>query len=455
MSNVTEPGLSQRPQGAKAFPPRFVWGAATSSYQIEGAVTEDGRGPSIWDTFAATPGAVEGGDTGAVAADHYHRYRDDVALMARMGLGAYRFSLAWPRIQPDGAGPVNQRGLDFYRRLTDSLLEHGIQPWPTLYHWDLPQALEDAGGWPARDTALRFADYASAVHDALGDRVEHWTTLNEPWCSAFLGYATGRHAPGRREPAAALRAVHHLLLGHGLALQAMPEAKAGITLNLTDVRALTTRIEDVDAARRIDGMQNRLFLDPLLHGAYPQDVMDDLREVGEPGPVRDGDLAAISTPLDFLGINYYSPLLVAASDTAQNHAYPGSRHVRTADGRRPKTAMGWEIDADGLLALLVRLHAEHPSLPLYVTENGAAVDEGLRDITRVNYLDSHIDACARALEQGVDLRGYFVWSLLDNFEWSFGYRHRFGLVHVDYTTQQRTLKDSAHWYARLIRGGTG
>ncbi|GLW49943.1 beta-glucosidase [Streptomyces sp. NBRC 14336] len=451
MSTATEPGLSQ----TRLFPEHFVWGAATSSYQIEGAVTEDGRGPSIWDTFSATPGAVDGGDSGAVATDHYHRYRDDVALMAGMGLGAYRFSIAWPRIQPDGTGPVNQRGLDFYRRLTDTLLEHGIEPWPTLYHWDLPQPLEDAGGWPVRDTALRFADYACAVHDALSDRIGNWTTLNEPWCSAFLGYATGRHAPGRREPASALRAVHHLLLGHGLALQTMPEAQAGITLNLTDVRALSTRIEDVDAARRIDGMQNRLFLDPLLRGAYPEDVLDDTRALGERDYVRDGDLAAISTPLDFLGVNYYSPMLVAASDTAQSHAYPGSPYVRTVDGGRPKTAMGWEIDADGLLTLLTRLHTEHPSLPLYVTENGAAVDEGLRDTTRVSYLDSHIGACARALAAGVDLRGYFVWSLLDNFEWSFGYRHRFGLVHVDYATQERTLKESAHWYARLIRDARG
>ncbi|MGW6907448.1 GH1 family beta-glucosidase [Streptomyces sp. NPDC054940] len=448
------PGQDDLPHWAGAFPPGFLWGAATSSYQIEGAVTEDGRGPSIWDTFSATPGAVERGDTGAVAADHYHRYRDDVAMMAGMGLGAYRFSLAWPRIQPDGTGAVNQRGLDFYRRLVDTLLERGIQPWPTLYHWDLPQPLEDTGGWPARDTALRFADYAAVVHDALGDRIPYWTTLNEPWCSAFLGYATGRHAPGHRDPAGALRAAHHLMLGHGLAVQAMPGAQVGITLNLTDVRALTHQALDVDAARRIDGMQNRLFLDPLLRGAYPTDVMDDLLPLGRPDHIRDGDLRTISAPLAFLGVNYYSPMLVAASGTAQEHAYPGSPKVRIADGGRPKTAMGWEIDADGLLALLVRLNGEHPSLPLYVTENGAAVDEGLRDVTRVGYLESHIGACAQALAIGIDLRGYFVWSLLDNFEWSFGYRHRFGIVHVDYATQRRTLKDSAHWYARLIRGRT-
>ena len=450
------------------FGPGFLWGAATSSYQIEGAVAEDGRGPSIWDTFAATPGAVQGGDTGAVAADHYHRFPGDIALMARLGLRAYRFSLAWPRIQPAGSGPANQRGLDFYRRLTDTLLDHGIQPWPTLYHWDLPQPLEDAGGWPVRDTAERFAEYAALAHEALGDRVAHWTTLNEPWCSAFLGYATGRHAPGRREPAAAVRAAHHLLLAHGLAAEAIRDgaSRVGITLNLTHVTPLGTEPADLDAARRVDGMQNRLLLDPLLRGAYPDDVLDDLREVTGTGHIRDGDLKRISAPLDHLGINYYAPMLVAGSTTPVQSAYVGSPLVRVADGGRPRTAMGWEIDERGLLDLLLRLKADYPAVPLYITENGAAFDdvverdgahgavrEVVHDTDRIAYLDGHLRACARAIDRGVALKGYFVWSFLDNFEWSFGYGPRFGIVHVDYATQRRTPKDSARWYAEVIRRG--
>ena len=441
------------------FDPGFLWGAATSSYQIEGAVTEAGRGPSIWDTFATTPGAVRGGDTGAVAADHYHRFPEDVALMAELGLRAYRFSLAWPRIQPTGSGPADRRGLDFYRRLTDTLLDHGIEPWPTLYHWDLPQPLEDRGGWPARDTAERFAEYAALAHEALGDRITHWTTLNEPWCSAFLGYATGRHAPGRREPAAAVRAAHHLLLGHGLATEAIRgDARVGITLNLTHVTPLSAEPADLDAARRIDGMQNRLFLDPLLRGAYPDDVLDDLHEITGFGHIHEGDLKRIGAPPDHLGINYYAPMLVAGSSTPTQTAYVGSPSVRIADGGRPKTAMGWEIDERGLLELLLRLRADYPAIPLYITENGAAFDDvvhhdGVHDADRIAYLDGHLRSCAQAIGLGVPLKGYFVWSLLDNFEWSFGYRPRFGIVHVDYATQRRTPKDSARWYAEVIRRG--
>ncbi|MFI6401807.1 GH1 family beta-glucosidase [Streptomyces sp. NPDC050548] len=421
--------------------------------------TSGGRGPSIWDTFAATPGAVRDGDTGAVAADHYHRFPTDIALMAELGLRVYRFSLAWPRIQPTGSGPANQRGLDFYRRLTDTLLDHGIQPWPTLYHWDLPQPLEDAGGWPVRDTAERFAEYAALAHEALGDRVTHWTTLNEPWCSAFLGYGTGRHAPGRREPAAAVRAAHHLLLGHGLASEALRDStRVGITLNLTHVTPLSTDPADLDAARRIDGMQNRLFLDPLLHGTYPVDVLADLHEVTAFGHVHDGDLKRIGTPPDHLGINYYAPMLVAGCTTPTQSAYVGSPLARIADGGRPRTAMGWEIDERGLLELLLRLKADYPAVPLYITENGAAFDDvverdGVHDTDRIAYLDGHLRSCARAIGHGVPLRGYFVWSLLDNFEWSFGYGPRFGIVHVDYATQRRTPKDSAHWYAEVIRRG--
>lgn len=435
------------------FDPGFLWGAATSSYQIEGAAAEDGRAPSIWDTFAATPGKVDNGDNGAIAADHYHRYREDVALMADLGLRAYRFSIAWPRVQPLGSGTINQRGLDFYRRLTDSLLERGIEPWPTLYHWDLPQPLEDAGGWPARDTALRFADYAAAVHDALSDRVTCWTTLNEPWCSAFLGYATGRHAPGRREPAAAVRAAHHLLIGHGLAAQAMAGSRVGITLNLSHVSPETSAEADLDAARRIDGMQNRLFLDPLLQGSYPEDVVRDLLNITGFDHVQDGDLKVIAAPLDFLGVNYYTPSVVAAGKESVPSAYPGSGSVRFVEGSRPRTTMGWEIDERGLLEVLLRLDRDYPPLPLYVTENGAAFDDEVHDAKRVAYLKAHLLACQEAIERGVPLQGYFVWSLLDNFEWSYGYAQRFGIVHVDFDTQVRTLKDSARWYSDVIRRG--
>jgi beta-glucosidase len=435
------------------FDPEFLWGAATSGYQVEGAVAEDGRGPSIWDTFSATPGATDNGDTGAVAADHYHRYREDVALMAGLGLDAYRFSIAWPRVQPLGSGRVDQRGLDFYRRLTDELLERGIEPWPTLYHWDLPQPLEDAGGWPERDTASRFAEYAAIVHEALADRVTHWTTLNEPWCSAFLGYATGRHAPGRREPAAAVRAAHHLLLGHGLAARVLGGSRVGITLNLTDVRPHSAGEADQDAARRIDGMQNRIFLDPLLRAAYPDDVQKDLADVTDFGHVQDDDLETIAAPLDFLGINYYAPLLVSAATEPVPTAYVGSPQVRVMDGGRPRTGIGWEIDEQGLFALLSGLARDYPALPLYITENGAAFDEPLHDDARIAYLDAHLRSCARAIASGVPLRGYFAWSLLDNFEWAYGYAQRFGIVHVDYATQRRTLKDSARWYAGVIERG--
>ncbi|MFJ5986063.1 GH1 family beta-glucosidase [Lentzea sp. NPDC092896] len=436
------------------FEPGFLWGAATSSYQIEGAVAEDGRGPSIWDTFCATPGKVDNGDTGDVAADHYHRYPEDVAVMRGLGLGAYRFSIAWPRVQPLGSGKVEERGLDFYKRLVDTLLDNGIQPWPTLYHWDLPQPLEDAGGWPERDTALRFAEYAQIVHEALADRVTHWTTLNEPWCSAFLGYATGRHAPGRQDPAASIRAAHHLLLGHGLAARAMPDARVGITLNLSHVTAGSATEADLDAARRIDGMQNRLFLDPVLRAEYPDDVLRDLGPVTGFEHVQEGDLKTIAAPIDFLGVNYYSPMLVGHGTTPSPSAYVGSEHVRHLDGGRPRTSIGWEVDAGGLFDLLLRLDRDYPAIPLYITENGAAFDDEVHDADRVAYLDGHLRACAEAMSRGVPLKGYFAWSLLDNFEWSFGYAQRFGLVHVDYDTQRRTLKDSARWYADVIaRGG--
>ncbi|XRQ13476.1 GH1 family beta-glucosidase [Actinomadura welshii] len=456
---------------AAQFPTGFRWGAATAAYQIEGAADEGGRGPSIWDTFCRTPGKVLGGDTGDVAVDHYHRFPEDVALMSDLGLTAYRFSISWPRVQPSGTGAANQEGLDFYRRLVDALLEAGIEPWPTLYHWDLPQPLEDAGGWPERETAHRFAEYAALVHAALGDRIRNWTTVNEPWCAAFLGYASGEHAPGRLDPAASLLAAHHQLLGHGLAVEAMrartPDNRFGAAVNLYAISAASDDPADVDAARRIDGLQNRLFLDPLLLGRYPADVLEDTAPLGFAPP--DGDLAVIGRPIDHLGINYYSRHTVAGTpgEAAQTASSPfsthspwvGSDHVRFVPAGRPVTGMGWEIDADGLHEVLTRVHREYPEVPLYITENGAGYDETpdgdgtVQDEGRIAYLDAHLRACHGAIADGVPLRGYFTWSLLDNFEWAWGYSKRFGLVHVDYATQRRVPKDSARWYAGVIRQG--
>ncbi|MDV6012486.1 beta-glucosidase [Haloechinothrix sp. LS1_15] len=461
-----------RPSGGTkpTFPSDFLWGAATSAYQIEGAAGEGGRSRSIWDVFSRIPGNVLDGTNGDVATDHYRRFRDDVALMARMGLGAYRFSVSWPRVQPEGRGHANPEGLDFYRRLVDTLLDHGIEPWPTLYHWDLPQQLEAAGGWPERDTAKRFADYVMLVHEAIGDRVRSWTTVNEPWCSAFLGYASGDHAPGRTEPAASVRAAHHLLLGHGLAVRRLRDAGAGrvgIILNLYPVSAASTSAADTDAARRVDGLHNRLFLDPVLRGRYPPDVVTDLAPVSTFDHVRGEDLPVIATPQDMLGINYYTRHTVAApnGEGSARHGtredrpppYPGSEGVRLVRGSGSCTAMGWEIDASGLVDVLRRLHSDYPPVPLYVTENGAAFHDtephnGLvRDPERIDYLDAHLRACHAAITEGVRLRGYFVWSLLDNFEWSWGYTRRFGMVYVDYPTQRRIPKQSAHWYAGVIR----
>ncbi len=445
---------------ALRFPAGFRWGAATASYQIEGAATEDGRMPSIWDTFARTPGRVFEGHSGDVACDHYHRYREDVALMAQLGLGTYRFSLAWPRIKPDGSGPVNPRGLDFYDRLVDELLSAGIAPMATLYHWDLPQVLEDRGGWTNRDTAHYLADLAAAAVAKLGDRVATWTTLNEPWCSAFLGYASGDHAPGRQEPKAAFEAVHHLMLGHGLAARALRAGGArevSLTLNLTDARpANPADPHDVAAARQIDGLQNRLFLDPALRGHYPQDMLALFERFGAAGVIRPGDEAVIAAPIDLLGVNYYQPALVRARIGATcGLPNPGTEGAEFVRQNAPVTAMDWPVDPTGLSGLLLRLAADYPETPLMVTENGAAysdvVEDGrVADADRVAYLDGHLRAAHAAIEGGADLRGYLAWSLLDNYEWGYGYGKRFGLVHVDYDTQRRLPKDSAHWYAAVI-----
>jgi beta-glucosidase len=445
------------------FPGDFAWGVATASYQIEGAVNEDGRAASIWDTFSHTPGTIENGDTGDDACDHYHRYLEDVELIARLGVGWYRFSVAWPRLQPNGRGALNEAGLDFYSRLIDALLERSVEPWVTLYHWDLPQVLEDAGGWPARDTAERFAEYAAAVHGRLSDRVKVWTTLNEPWCSAFLGYGSGRHAPGIRDPAAALRAAHHLLLGHGLAVEAMraqagPENRFGITLNLYPVTPAGGGPGDLDAARRIDGLANRLFLDPLFLGSYPEDVVRDVAPVTDMGHVWEGDLDRIATPVDLLGVNYYTRRVVRGSPGNDLPSpWPGGAGVDFVTIGLPRTQMGWEIDPDGLYEILLRVHSQYRPPAIYVTENGAAFEDlpdgrgAVRDPKRVAYLDGHLRSVHRAIADGVPLRGYFAWSLMDNFEWSLGYSRRFGLIYVDYATQQRTSKDSARWFAQVAR----
>ncbi|MGP3980202.1 GH1 family beta-glucosidase [Streptomyces sp. KR80] len=446
-----------------AFPERFLWGAGTSAYQVEGAAAEDGRGPSIWDTFCARPGIVQGGDTGEIAADHYHRYADDVELMRRLGLGAYRFSTSWPRIQPDGQGPVNPSGLDFYERLVDALLRCGIAPVLTLYHWDLPQALQDRGGWGARDTAARFADYAEAVGSRLGDRVAAWTTVNEPWCSAFLGYAAGEHAPGLTDPALALRCAHHLLLGHGFAVQALRSAvgdtaRISAVLNLSPVTAVTDREADHDAARRIDGLLNRLFVEPLLLGRYPVDVQIDTRHLTDWNFVRGEDAKVIASPLDLLGVNYYAPTTVtAAAPSSAPSPWPGAEAVafRVPEGL-PVTAMGWAVSPRGLFDILRRLHTDYPPIPLFISENGAAYDDTVdatgrvRDPERAFFLHDHLAMAHAAIAAGVDLRGYFVWSLLDNFEWTFGYAKRFGLVQVDFASQLRSPKDSGLWYRDVI-----
>jgi beta-glucosidase len=462
-----------------AFPPGFLWGTATAAAQIEGAAHEDGKEDSIWDAFARLPGAIAHGDTPEVAADHYHRMPEDVALMKQLGLSAYRFSTSWARIKP-GDRAVNPRGLAFYDRLVDELLEVGITPWLTLYHWDMPQAVQEKGGWANRDTAYRFRDFAAAVFEALGDRVKHWTTFNEPLCSSLIAYASGEHAPGLRNPRAALAAVHHQHLAHGLVVRALRDGsdhQLGITLNLTNaVPNLRHDPADVEAARRIDALFNRMYLEPVLLGHYPADLMIDLKDYGLEEVIQGGDLELAGAPIDFLGVNYYH------DDNVSGHPLPASARPRLTPTRRPKsspfvgseyvsfpardlprTAMDWEVNPDGLRLLLVRLGREYPNLPpLYVTENGGAYggdvvseDGRVRDPERTAYIRRHLEAIAGAIADGADVRGYFLWSLLDNFEWAWGFQKRFGIVHVDYKTQARTIKDSGFAYANFIRNGYG
>lgn len=444
----------------------LAWGVATASYQVEGATDEHGRGPSIWDTFCAVPGAVVDGSSGETACDSYHRLDQDLALVAGLGVSHYRFSIAWPRIQPSGQGPVNPQGFGYYERLVDELLARGIAPMATLYHWDLPQPLEDAGGWLVRDTALRFAEYAEAVHARLGDRIGIWATHNEPWCAAYLGYAAGVHAPGRREGGEAHRAAHHLMLGHGLAAQRLHAAGAdtvGIVLNLAPV--WPERPEAEEAADGIDAIRNRVWLGPLVDGAYDEGTLRVAPVLADPELVRDDDLALVRGSADWLGINYYTPSRVdvgappgevVEGGDAGVEAFPGVvGEVRFAP-RPPLTDIGWEVDPGGLEELLVETH-RRAGLPLVVTENGAAMpDQGRRDDgtvddqDRIDYLRGHIEATERARQQGADVRGYVLWTLMDNFEWSEGYTKHFGVVHVDRETLARTPKASYGWYRDLV-----
>jgi len=470
---------------SRTFPDGFLFGAATAAFQIEGAAFEDGRTASIWDAFCRVPGAVINGDHGDVACDHYHRYPADVALMKDLGLDTYRFSVSWSRVRPDAAA-LNPKGIDFYKRLVDELLGAGILPWLTLYHWDMPQALQERGGWAARESADRFTEYALDVHGALGDRVQHWTTLNEPWCSSFLSYTGGIHAPGRFSVTEGVLAAHHLLLAHGQTVQALRERDAsldlGITLNLTVAEpADPSDPADLDAARRIDGQFNRWFLDPIFRGSYPADIVEDIRAVDAAAidaldaAVQPGDLEVISTPLQALGVNYYHGEFVGGqpdphpptpgdAPTTRKTASPFPSHdgIHWHERGLPRTSMHWEVQPDALTTLLERVsdeYAKDAGTALYVTENGAAYDDvavvedgatRVHDEERVAFLRGHLGAVLDAADAGVDVRGYFYWSLLDNFEWAWGYEKRFGIVRVDYDTQERTLKDSALEYRRVI-----
>ena len=434
------------------FPRDFVWGAATASYQIEGAWDENGKGESIWDRFSHTPGKVQDGDTGDIACDHYHHWRDDVALMKDLGLKAYRFSIAWPRILPAGRGDVNQAGIDFYSQLVDALLEAGIEPWVTLYHWDLPQALQDEGGWPERKIVNAFVEYANVVTRALGDRVKNWITFNEPWVSAFVGYEHGHHAPGLTDRAAAIAASHHLLLAHGLSVPIVrtnsSEANVGITLNLTPQEPASPSLADKKVATWIDGYINRFFLDPLAGRGYPTDM---IASFGNPMDfIQPDDMDTIVAPIDFLGINYYTRN-IARDQNAKNNA------PQTVSRGDEITEMDWEVYPQGLYNILGRLHFDYGFPAIYITENGAAFkdqvgsDGQVDDPARLSYIKRHLEKVHQAIEIGVPVKGYFAWSLFDNFEWAFGYSKRFGLVYVDYETQQRIPKSSAKWYTGVIR----
>ncbi len=446
----------------EVFPSGFVWGVATSAFQIEGAHDTDGRGPSIWDTYAEQPGLIEDGSNAHVACDHYHRYAEDIAVMASLGLDAYRFSIAWPRILPTGRGAVNVAGLDFYDRLVDGLLAAGIAPWPTLYHWDLPQALEDEGGWTNRATIDAFVELADAVSARLGDRVEHWITHNEPWCVSVLGHAYGVHAPGKRDWREALVASHHLLLSHGRAVPVIRHnsagSKVGITMLVSECVPASPSEADRISATQYDGELNRWFLDPIYLGLYPKDVIEYHQREGRLPDgmnfVRPGDLQEIKTPIDFLGVNYYSRAVVRSATIPEADNEP--RTIPLPDPAE-LTDMGWEVYPDALARTLIRLNDDYEPGSMVVTENGAAYatapgpDGSVQDSRRCDYLKRHLQACLAAIDAGVPLHGYFLWSLLDNFEWAFGFAKRFGIVWVDFETQERIIKASGHLYSRIVR----
>jgi beta-glucosidase len=454
-----KPSTKKKTQTQMKFPRGFIWGTATSSYQIEGAATEDGRGTSIWDVFAATPSKIKDNSDGKVACDHYHRYKDDVALMKSLGVHAYRFSIAWPRILPDGAGRVEPRGLDFYSRLVDELLSKNITPFVTLYHWDLPQALQDKGGWNNRDIVGWFADYAAIVIRALGDRVKNWITLNEPWCIAFLSNEIGAHAPGNRDPKLARQIAHHCNLAHGAAMQAIRASSqnpcnVGITLNYAQIMPVSESDTDKRAAETAQAYDpfHAWFSLPILTGQYGNEVM---AMSGENAPkILPGDMALISQRLDFLGVNYYSPARVRDNNGVPEHLGFGTPDPREVD----RTLMGWEVEPKGLYLLLHQLHHDSQGkVPLFITENGCSyadtvsADGKVHDSKRVSYLREHFKAAQRAIKYGIDLRGYFVWSLLDNYEWNEGYQQFFGIVRVDYKTQKRIIKDSGFYLRDVIK----
>ncbi|MFC1922574.1 GH1 family beta-glucosidase [Chloroflexota bacterium] len=435
------------------FPPGFIWGTATASYQIEGAWNKDQKGESIWDRFSHTPGKIENGDTGDMACDHYHRWQDDIQLMKELGLKAYRFSISWPRIFPQGGGQPNQAGIDFYSRLVDKLLENGIEPFLTLYHWDLPQILQDRGGWPARSTTKAFVEYADLVSRKLGDRVLNWMTLNEPFVSAWVGYMEGRHAPGHQDVDETLASAHHLLLAHGWSVPVIrdniPESQVGIVLNLSGIVPASNSYADRAATRIWDGIVNRWYLDPLAARGYPPDIVGHF---GRPMDfVKENDLESIAAPIDYLGMNYYTRNVVRSDDISEEENEP-----RTVFVNPNPTEMGWEVYPDGLYEILGRIHFDYNFPKLYITENGAAYPDQVKgagqvdDPLRIAYYQGHLKSVSRAIAMGVPVQGYFAWSLMDNFEWAHGYSKRFGLIYVDYETQDRILKSSAKWYRNVI-----
>lgn len=451
--------LFEKEDKMRKFPDHFLWGSATSSYQIEGAANEDGKGQSIWDRFSNTPGKIVNGDHGNIAIDHYHRYKDDIQLMKELGLQSYRFSVSWPRIFPDGVGRPNAKGLDFYKRVIESLHQNEIKPLLTLYHWDLPQALQDKGGWLNRDIVDYFLEYAAYLFKELDDVIPTWITHNEPWVASFKGYADGEHAPGYTDTQSYLRASHHLNLAHGEAVAAYRELSSnkdgqiGITLNLTPSYPAGGSPEEQSAATIWDGFMNRWFLDPVLKGNYPQDLVSLYAKKFDLSFIQTGDSERINQPIDFLGVNYYSVATVKAG----NKGLFNFLGIEGVSSEKPKTAMGWEIYSKGLEELLIRIKNDYGNIPLFITENGAAFEDKLEadgsiiDDERVQYLKEHLIACYEAIQHGVNLKGYYLWSMFDNFEWAFGYQKRFGMVYIDYATQKRTAKKSAQWYKEVIQ----